>query len=717
MYYIDVKKLLLNKMRVCKFKHICLLMKILFLFTIMSIAGVNQVFPENDDPFLWLEEVHGEKAIQWVEETNGESLELLTKHPKYQDIFQKNLEIYNSSDRIPAPSIRGEFIYNLWQDADHVRGIWRRTTKESYLRGNPDWDILLDLDKMSEDDGVNWVFKGASGLFPDYSRFMVSLSRGGADAVIIREFDANNKSFVEGGFQLSEAKGGVSWLDENRLIVSSDFGEGSMTASGYPRQVRMWKRGYQVSDATVIFEGGTDDVSSFGYVINKAENQYAIIRRGITFYTSHYHVFKNEQVLKLDIPEDSDLVDILNGQLIINLKSDWKVSNKIYNQGALVSLDYADLLKGRHNIKLILEPDKNSSVISASATKNRLIVSTIRNVSSELHSFALKNGEWRATKVNAPEMGTISTGSVSGLSDEYFFWYQNFLTPSSLYFANAANNSVKQVQSLPDFFNANKYRVWQHEAKSADGTMIPYFIVGPEDIEYSGINPTLLYAYGGFEVSMLPSYSAITGNSWLEQGGVYVLANIRGGGEFGPQWHQSGLKENRQRVFDDFHAVAQDLIDKKITSPGHLGIQGGSNGGLLVGAAFTQRPDLYGAVVCQVPLLDMKRYHKLLAGASWVGEYGNPDIPEEWEFIKKYSPYHNLKRNQDYPEVFFTTSTRDDRVHPGHARKMVAKMKDMGYNVYYYENLEGGHAGASTNEQRAMTSALGFSFLLMKLSN
>lgn len=692
-------------------------MKPVFLITIMFIAGVNKVYSRNEDPFMWLEEVHGEKAIQWVEENNEESLEILTKQPKYQDIYTKNLEIYNSSDRIPSPTIRGEFIYNFWQDADHVRGIWRRTTKESYLQGNPDWDILLDLDKLSEEDGVKWVFKGASGLFPDYSRFMVSLSKGGADAVAIKEFDANSKAFVEGGFQLSESKGGVSWLDENTLFVSSDFGEGSMTTSGYPRQVRIWKRGYQAADAPVIFEGETDDVSSFGYVLNKAENQYAIIRRGITFYTSQYHVLKNNVILKLDIPEDSDLVDILKDQVILSLKSDWEVNQKVYNQGSLVSLDYPDLLKGLHNIKLILEPDKRSSVLSASATENRLIVSTLNNVRSELYSYALKNGEWISTKVNAPEMGTISTGSVSGLTDEYFFWYQNFLTPSTLYFANAANNSAKQLQSLPDFFNADNYKVCQHEAKSADGTMIPYFIVGPKEIEYKGINPTLLYAYGGFEVSMLPYYSAITGNSWLEQGGVYVLANIRGGGEFGPQWHQSGLKENRQRVFDDFHAVAEDLIDKKITSRKHLGIQGGSNGGLLVGTAFTQRPDLYGAVVCQVPLLDMKRYHKLLAGASWVGEYGNPEIPEEWEFLKEYSPYHNLKKNQDYPEIFFTTSTRDDRVHPGHARKMVAKMKDMGYNVYYYENLEGGHAGASTNEQRAMTSALGFSFMIMKLSN
>jgi prolyl oligopeptidase len=690
-------------------------MKINTLLVIMMISATLAGFGSDKDPFKWLEEVEGEKALEWVHEKNSVSLDLLMSRNEYPELYKKNLEIYNSRDRIPAPSILGRYIYNFWQDETHERGIWRRCTKESYLDGNPDWEILLDIDELSKADGVQWVFKGGSGLFPDYSRFMVYLSRGGGDAVVIREFDVNTRSFLNEGFDLPESKGSVSWIDQNRLLVAVDFGEGSMTTSGYPRQVKIWERGTSIEDAPVIFEGEKSDVGSFGSVINKAGKQYTVIQRAITFYTSHIFLLENGKPVKLDVPDDANLEDILSDQIIVSLKSDWEAGGKKFGQGSLVSLSYPALLAGKHEVSLIVEPDERSGITSASASKSNLIVNMLTNVRSELFSWSFSNGTWTSVRVETPDHGAIRLGSVDNHSDEYFFYYENFLTPSSLYFANSKDNTVKLIQSLPAFFDSENYKIWQYEARSADGTMVPYFVVGPAHMEYNGNNPTLLYAYGGFEVSMLPFYSAIFGNSWLDRGGVFVLANIRGGGEFGPGWHQAGLKEKRQNVFDDFHAVAEDLIDRGITSGSRLGIQGGSNGGLLVGVAFTQRPDLYGAVVCQVPLLDMKRYNKLLAGASWMGEYGDPDIPEEWDFIKRYSPYHNLKEDQPYPAVFFTTSTRDDRVHPGHARKMVAKMEEMGYKVYYYENTEGGHAGASTNEQRARTSALGFTYLLMKL--
>ncbi len=677
-------------------------------------SGYSQEY--DNDPFIWLEEVESEKALEWVEEKNSQSLGILKSDRRYGDFYAESLEILNSRERIASPSIIGDFIYNFWQDAEHVRGIWRRTPREKYLAGNPEWEIILDIDEMSEKDGANWVFGGASGLYPDYNSFMVSLSRGGGDAVVRREFDMTTKTFIEDGFYMPEAKGGLSWLDENTLLISTDLGEETMTTSGYPRQIRIWKRGMALEDAPVLFEGEKEDVSSYGFVINKNERKYVLFGRGITFYTSEYFAYENGEVIRLDIPEDANLVNILNNQVIIDLKSDWQVGNQLFRQGSLVSVSYEDLLNNRHDLTLIVEPDERSGVRSVSASYSRLIVNMLNNVSSELYIYDYENGSWNATRVDAPDYGSISTGSVSNFNDDYFFWYQNFLTPSSLYYANAADNNVKLLQSLPAFFDAGNLKVWQHEARSADGTLIPYFVVGREDMELNGKNPTLLYAYGGFEISMLPSYSAVTGKLWLERGGVYVLANIRGGGEFGPGWHQSGLKENRQKVFDDFHSVAEDIIKRGITSGRHLGIQGGSNGGLLVGVAFTQRPDLYNAVICQVPLLDMKRYNKLLAGASWMGEYGNPDIPEEWEFIKEYSPYHNIEPGRDYPVVFFTTSTRDDRVHPGHARKMVAKMEDMGYRVYYFENTEGGHAGASTNEQRARGSALNFTYLKKKLT-
>ena len=683
----------------------------------MMAAGTSTPMANSEDPYKWLEEVEGKEALEWVETKNRLSLNILQSQEYYQELFEKNLEIYNSSDRIPSPSIIGDYIYNFWQDSDHVRGIWRRCNKESYLRGDPQWDILLDIDKMAEEDGIQWVFKGATGLYPDYTRFMVSLSRGGGDAVVVREFDAEGKSFPADGFSLPESKGGVSWLDKNRLLVASDFGQGSMTTSGYPRQVKIWERGTSIDDAKIVFEGETTDVGTFGHVIRKGDNQYNVIARAMTFYTSRYYILKNGSIHRLDLPEDANLTEILNDQVIISLKSDWETPSGTFRQGSLVSANYDLLLEGRHEISLVTEPDERSSITSVSSSRNSLIINKLNNVRSELYLYSFDNGKWISAGVDTPDHGTINIGSVDNNSDEYFFLYENFLTPSSLYFARTTENTVKKVRSLPAFFDPDKYSVRQYEAKSADGTMIPYFVVGPGDMENNGKNPTLLYAYGGFEVSMRPFYSAIFGTSWLEKGGVFVLANIRGGGEFGPGWHQAGLKEKRQNVYDDFHAVGEDLIERKITSGKHLGIQGGSNGGLLVGVAFTQRPDLYGAVVCQVPLLDMKRYNKLLAGASWMGEYGNPDIPGEWEFISKYSPYHNLQENQPYPEVFFTTSTRDDRVHPGHARKMVARMSDMGYRVYYYENTEGGHAGASTNEQRARSTALGFTYLHMKLFN
>jgi prolyl oligopeptidase len=443
--------------------------------------------------------------------------------------------------------------------------------------------------------------------------------------------------------------------------------------------------------------------------------KYTLIQRAITFFSHHIFIWLNNELVKLDIPDDSKLAGILNNQFILILKSDWDINGTTYKQGSVISLDFNKLIEGQKDVQLVLEPDEYSSVDRVSSTKNKLLVNVLTNVKNELFIYSFEQGKWSAQKVKAPDFGTLSITDVDENSDLYYFSYENFLMPTSLFLGDAQNNTIKKVKSLPEYFNGSNFKVEQYKAKSKDGMLIPYFVVSSKSTELNGKNPTLLYAYGGFEISFTPFYSGTIGSAWLENGGIYVLANIRGGGEFGPKWHKAGIKEKRQNVYDDFHAVAEDLIARKITSSQHLGIMGGSNGGLLMGVAFTQRPDLYEAVVCQVPLLDMQRYNKLLAGASWMGEYGDPDIPEEWEYIKKYSPYHNLQADAAYPEVFFYTSTRDDRVHPGHARKMAAKMIDMGYPVMYYENTEGGHAGSSTNEQRARSSALEFAYLLMKL--
>lgn len=686
-------------------------MKKLALLTLMAV--MTQISFAQEDPYLWLEDVDAEKSLEWVEKWNEKSLDVLKNQPDYKNIYEKNLEIYNSTDRIAAPSIYGNLIYNFWQDKDHVRGIWRRTTMKRYLSKNPEWETVIDIDALSEKDGEKYVFKGAEGLYPDYNKFLINLSKGGGDAVIVREFDAKTKAFTEGGFTLHEAKGSGSWVDENTLLVATDFGDG-MTTSGYPKQVKIWKRGTDLKDAKQVFEGKEDDMGIWGYAIHSKEKVYQLIMQKTSFYSGSYYVIEKGELIKLDLPEDISLGNIFQKQVIFELKSDWKIGTNSFKQGDMVSIPYADLIKGGTNYQLIVSPDARSSITGTNTTKNVLLVNMLNNVKSELYKYTF-DGTWKKERINAPEFGNISLGASDEESDNYFFYFTNFLEPSTLYNGDAKTGKFSKIKSLPSFFPTENYQVQQFEATSKDGTEIPYFVVSSKGIKLDGNNPTLLYAYGGFEIPMLPNYNATTGTSWLEKGGVYVLANLRGGGEFGPKWHQAGLKENRQLVFDDFHAVAESLIDKKITSSKKLGIFGGSNGGLLVGVAYTQRPELYHAVVCAVPLLDMKRYNKLLAGASWMAEYGNPDIPEEWEYIKEYSPYQNVKKEMNYPEVFFTTSTRDDRVHPGHARKMVAQMDELGYKVYYFENTEGGHAGASTNEQRAQMYALIYSYLQMKL--
>jgi prolyl oligopeptidase len=690
--------------------------------SILFVLGLSQGIQAQNDKYLWLEEVDGKKALEFVEKQNKATLAELSAEKDYQDIYDKNLAILNSTEKIAYPTIHGNYAYNFWKDADHVRGIWRRSTLESYKSGKPAWETFLDIDKLSETDGKKWVYKGSEGLYPDYNRFLIQLSDGGGDAVYIKEFDVKTKKFIKDGFSIAEAKGNASYLDKNTLIVSTDFGEGSMTTSGYARQVKLWKRGTFIKDAQLIYEGETTDVRAGGAVVRDGDKQYTILFKAANFLSGQLSVWVNNKVVPLDIPEDAaigviayDRLIIKNNQFVMQLKSDWTVNNKTYTTGTLLSLNFTELLKGNKEIKVIMKPDEFSSISGISATKTKLLVNVLTDVTSNLFVYSFANGNWTSKKVDAPKLGAITIDATSELSDQYFFDFENLITPTTLYIGDASTNTFKPYKSLPAYFDASNLEVKQFKAKSKDGTMIPYFMVSRKDLKMDGNNPTLVYAYGGYEISSLPFYWGAMGVSWLNKGGVLVIANIRGGGEYGPKWHQDAMKEKRQNSFDDLYAVSEDIIAKKVTSPKHLGALGGSNGGLLVGVAFTQRPDLYNAIVCQVPLLDMQRYNKLLAGASWMSEYGNPDIPEEWAYLKKYSPYHNLKADVKYPEVYFGTSTRDDRVHPGHARKMVAKMNDMGYKTYYYENTEGGHAGSSTNEQSAKSNALTYSYLLKKL--
>lgn len=686
---------------------------ILITLTALTLCWMN--LNAQEDPYQWLEEVDGEKPLEFVNALSDATLAELSKSLYYQKAYDTYLEIANSEERIVGPNFTGDYSYNFWRDKDHKRGIWRRTPKSDYLKGDPQWEVLLDLDALSEKDGERWVWKGWRTLYPDYRKSLVVLSKGGGDANIVREFDLEKAEFVEGGFTLPESKGGVSFLDENTLIISRDFGEGSLTTSGYPRQVKLWKRGTPIEEAQLIFECEETDLSSSGYVMRDGETRYLMIRRGINFYASQTFLYRNGELIKLDLPEDANMNGIQNNQLLLQLNSDWIVNEMTFKQGSMVSLDFRELIKGNKRVYKVVEPDPLSSISGVSRTENRLLVNMLTDVTGQLYAYRFSDGEWKFDRIDAPKLGTVSVIETDEFSDEFFFQFTNFLNPGTIYKANAMDLTFEEFKSQPGFFDASNYKVEQFKATSSDGTKVPYFVISAKNTRLDGKNPTLISAYGGFQVSRRPFYSGTVGAIWLENGGVYVLANIRGGGEYGPKWHQAGLKEKRQNIFDDLYAVSEDLIERKITSPRHLGVSGGSNGGLLVGVAFTQRPDLYNAIVCAVPLLDMKRYNKLLAGASWMGEYGNPDIPEEWDYIRKYSPYHNLKPGMKYPKVYFYTSTRDDRVHPGHARKMAAKMKDMGYPFYYYENVEGGHAGSSTSEQGARSAGMQYAYLFEQL--
>lgn len=681
----------------------------------LLVVVTNPLFAD-EDPYIWLEEVTGKKALEWVVERNRESLSVLEALPTFQPMFDRHLEIYNSDKRIATPTILGDYIYNFWKDENYERGLWRRTTLAGYREQEPEWETVLDLDALANAEEENWVYKGADCLYPKYERCILSLSRGGADATVSREFDMVKKEFVEDGYYLPEAKGGISWIDEDNVMVMTDFGDNTMTDSGYPRIVKLWKRGTPVEEAVVIYEGIKEDVGTFGYMINTAEGNYPYILRADTFFTSKKFLLQDGSPVALDLPDDADIEGVFRRQVLVTLKSDWTVGDKTYPQGALISIDSDSLLGGGRDFYTVVEPGERATISSISTTRDSVLINMLNNVRSELHRYTFDGERWHSEPVDAPSMGTISVVSASNTDDTFFYTYEGFLSPDTLYLSDKGGKSEK-IKSLPDFFDSDPYQTVQYSAISKDGTAIPYFLVARKELVLNGKNPTLLYGYGGFEISRKATYSATIGGSWLDQGGIYVNANIRGGGEFGPAWHHAALKEKRHKAYEDFIAVAEDLIERGFTSPQHLGIKGGSNGGLLVGAVVMMRPDLFNAVVCQVPLLDMKRYNHLLAGASWMGEYGNPDIPEEWAYIKKYSPYHNLDAGKTYPKIFFTTSTRDDRVHPGHARKMVARMMEMDKPLYYYENTEGGHAGAANLKQSAYVNALIYSYLLDQLKS
>lgn len=690
------------------------------LLTAATLPLIPLSHAEMEDPYRWLEGVEDPAALEWVETRNQVALDTLTSSDRYQDIYGGLLEIYNSSDKIPVVAKYGDHYYNFWQDADHVRGIWRRCSPESYATENPDWETVLDIDALAEVEEVSWVWKGSSVYDVTNERALLRLSDGGKDAVVIREFNLVSKTFVENGFYIPEARNNVQWVDADTLLVGSAADPEQATDSGYPRVTWRWQRGTPFESAGKVYAGEKTDVGVFSSVSDSPSGRREMVVRAVTFYDTEYFIIGENNVLTpIPVPLDAE-IGFFHDQLLVEVKSDWDVGRATLPTGSFVTIDFDAFMAGDRDFKILFDPQPRVSMARSgyTTTRNYVVITTLDNVNGRLTAWHYDSGQWQKITIDTPAIGSVSARAIdSDHSDEIFVTTSSFLSPSTLHRQTVGESHREVLKTTPSYFDQSGLVMTQHEAIAPDGTRIPYFQVAREGMKLDGSNPTLLYGYGGFQISMKPSYTGSWGRSWMARGGVFILANIRGGGEFGPAWHQAALKGNRQVSWNDFIAIGEDLVARKVTSPRHLGIMGGSQGGLLMGVMYTQRPDLWGAVVCQVPLLDMLRFHKLLAGASWVGEYGDPDIPEERKFIAEYSPYQNIAADKKYPPILFVTSTHDDRVHPGHARKMAARLEEHGHEFLYWENTEGGHGGAANNAERAQLHSLGYEFLWQKLSD
>jgi prolyl oligopeptidase len=668
------------------------------------------------DPYLWLEEVHGAKPLEWVKAQNAKAIAVLQADPDYAKDYAALLTVMDATDRIPYGGLNYRYVTNFWQDAQHPKGIWRRTDFTEYAKADPAWEILLDLDKLAADEHENWVWDGAH-CSPAYRRCLLQLSRGGGDAMVVREFDLASRSFVKDGFQLAEAKSSSTYLDEDTVLFGSDFGAGSMTASGYPRIAKLWKRGEPLSGARTIFEGKTEDVGANAVVMPTSAGTIALIDRELTFFTSEFHLLRGDGTTQqLPLPQGADLKGAQGGQLIFTLRDDWTPPKGTpIAKGSLIA--YRVLAPGQASaaapVTVLFTPDAHGSIDEVATGRDAVYAAVYHDVTGSIHAFRPQpDGHWSDTVLALPAGGSAAIVSANDYGPEAFFRFESFTIPTTLY-ADAGDGKPVAIKSLPPRFDASNLVTEQFFATSADGTRVPYFVTRPRSL--TGPAATILYGYGGFEVSETPSYSAGFGMLWLARGGVFVDANIRGGGEYGPAWHQAAILQNRQKAFDDFQAVARDLVQRGITTPRQLGIMGGSNGGLLVSTNMVQQPQLFGAVVCQVPLIDMIRYTKIGAGASWAAEYGDPARAADRAWIMKYSPYQNVSAKKQYPPVFFVTATSDDRVTPVHARKMAARMEAQGHDVLFYENTDGGHAAAANHKQAAEMWALSFVYLKQKL--
>jgi prolyl oligopeptidase len=682
-----------------------------------SVSSVPPGARDGSDPYLWLEEVHGAKPLEWVKAQNAKSIAILRADPDYQSDYDALLRVMDATDRIPYGDLDHEYVFNFWQDAQHPKGIWRRTSIADYVNAAPGWDVLLDIDRLAAEEQQNWVWKGAE-CSSTLRHCLIQLSRGGGDAAVVREFDPQAKSFLPAGFQLAEAKSSITYLDEDTVLFGTDFGPGSMTTSGYPRTVRLWKRGEPMSRARLIYEGKVSDVAAQGVVFRAPSSTIALVQRDVSFFAAEYYALMPDGTTRqLPLPLGADLKGAQGGQLIFTLREDWTPPGAAaMRAGSLFAyrVTQAGQRARPHPVSVLYTPDAHSAIDEVVCGRDVVYASIYHDVTGSIHAFRARDERsWSDTTLALPAGGSTHIVSANAWGTQAHLRFESYTTPTTLYADGGAGQPVP-IKSLPARFDASNLLTEQFFAVSADGTRVPYFVTRPKN--GNGPAATVLYGYGGFEVSETPAYSANFGMLWLTRGGVFVVANIRGGGEYGPAWHQAALLQNRQKAYDDFQAVAQDLVKRGITTPRQLGIMGGSNGGLLVSANMVQRPELFGAVVCQVPLIDMIRYTQIGAGASWAAEYGDPAQPADRGWILKYSPYQNVSKDGKYPPVFFVTATSDDRVTPVHARKMAALMQAQGHEVLFYENTDGGHAAAADHRQAAEMWALSFVYLKQKLA-
>ncbi|MGN6526621.1 MAG: prolyl oligopeptidase family serine peptidase [Burkholderiaceae bacterium] len=673
-----------------------------------------------EDPYLWLEKVDSPEAMAWVRAENRKTLDELERDPRFETYHQEALAIAQNRDRIPMASQVDGRIFNFWQDADHVRGIWRATSPTDYdAGGTPAWKTVLDLDKVSADEHANWVWKGARCEARRESRCLVQLSDGGEDAITVREFDLRKPGFVKGGFMLPKGKQDLTWETPDSLLVAREWHPGELTTSGYAYIVKRVRRGQPLSAAREIFRGKPSDVEVQLFTLDDARGHKAVlINRGITFFESENWLVGPKGLQKLALPAHVDLLDLYDGQLIVKVKEDWTSGGVAVKEGSIVGIDLAQVRRHPDALKptVVFEPTPRQTVEAVASTRDALVVSYLDNVRGRTALVTrAPGGGWHQQALELPDNADVRVADTNLHTSTAYISVAGYLQPSSLWRADTAHAAVRQIRAVPPQFDASKDVVEQFEATSSDGTKIPYFIVHPKEMALDGSNPTILYAYGGFEISLSPSYSAVMGKLWLEHGGVFVVANIRGGGEFGPAWHDAGLKTKRQIVYDDFAAVGRDLVARGITSPRRLGIEGGSNGGLLMGVEMTEHPDMWNAVDIQVPLLDMLRFEQIAAGASWVGEYGSVSVPAQRDFLAKISPYANLHRDVKYPKALVWTTTKDDRVGPQHARKFAARLSEYGIPYYYYEVIEGGHGAGANLKERAHTSAIEYVYFARQL--